>query len=56
MKFQVIKEHTSNNIIPIEVKKEEKVRIGKKSDINDGWINWVYCYSLDGFSEGWTPE
>lgn len=36
MKNQVIKEHKPNNSNPIKVKKGETVRVGKKSDEEDG--------------------
>lgn len=56
MKFQVIEEHKSNNPKPIMIKKEEIIKIGKRYDVEDGWSNWIYCYSIDGYTEGWTPE
>jgi hypothetical protein len=56
LKYRVIKEHKPNNSKPIKVKKGEKVKIGKISGMEDGWSNWVYCYSLDNNTEGWTPE
>lgn len=55
MKYQVIEEHIPNNSNPIKVSKGETVKLGRKSDQDDGWSNWIYCYSLDSNSEGWTP-
>lgn len=55
MKYQVIEEHKPDNNDPIKVKKGETVKVGRKSVEEDGWCNWIYCYSLDSNSEGWTP-
>lgn len=55
MKYQVVEEHKTNNSNPIKVKKGETVKLGRKSDEEDGWSNWIYCYSLDSNAEGWTP-
>lgn len=55
MKYKVIEEHKTNNRNPIKVEKGETVKLGRKSDEDDGWNNWIYCYSLQSNSEGWTP-
>lgn len=55
MKYQVIEEHKPNNSNYIEVRKGETVRIGRESNEEDGWINWIYCYSLNTNNEGWIP-
>lgn len=55
MRYQIIEEHKTDNNIPINVKKGETVKVGRKSFEEDGWENWIYCYSLDSHSEGWTP-
>lgn len=56
MKYQVIEEHKTNNNNPIKVKKGERVKLGRKSSEEDGWNNWIYCFSLDSNTEGWAPE
>lgn len=56
MKYRVIEEHKSNNSNPINVKKGEKVKLGRISSEADGWCNWVYCFSLGSDTEGWIPE
>lgn len=56
MKFEIIEEHKNNNPTPIIIRKGARVKIGKRSDGTESWSNWVYCYSLDGTCEGWTPE
>jgi hypothetical protein len=55
MEFEIIEEHKSNNPTPLIIKKGTRVKVGKRSDESDGWTNWIYCYSLDGNSEGWAP-
>ncbi len=55
MKYRVVEEHKPNNRNPIRVKKGETVILGRKSDEEDGWGNWIYCHSLHGTNEGWTP-
>jgi Variant SH3 domain. len=56
MKYQVNEDHKPNNMNPIRVSKGETVKLGKISDEEDGWNNWIYCYSLNNESEGWIPE
>ncbi|HZK56596.1 MAG TPA: SH3 domain-containing protein [Desulfosporosinus sp.] len=56
MKFELIEEHKSNNPTPLIIRKGTRVNVGKRSDGANSWPNWIYCYSLDGNSEGWTPE
>ena len=56
MQYQVVEEHKPNNSKPIKVRKGEKVKLGRTSDVEDGWNNWIYCYRLDSTSEGWTPQ
>ncbi|WP_186431596.1 SH3 domain-containing protein [Clostridium sp. BSD9I1] len=55
MKYKVIEEHKPNNSNPIKAEKGETVKLGRKSGGDDGWNNWIYCYSLHSNSEGWTP-
>lgn len=55
MKFQVVEEHKSNNSNPIKIKRGETVKLGRESVEEDGWSNWIYCYSLDSNTLGWTP-
>lgn len=55
MKYIVIEEHKNDNLTPIIVTKGTRVKLGERSDINGSWPNWIYCYSLDGQGEGWTP-
>ena len=55
MKYQVVEEHKPNNSNPIKVRKGETVKLGRISDEEDGWSNWIYCYCLNSTSEGWTP-
>lgn len=56
MKFEIIEEHENDNPIPLIIRKGTRVKIGEKSDAAVSWPNWIYCYSLDGISEGWTPQ
>lgn len=56
MKYEILEEHRPNNSNPIEVRKGETVKLGRKSNAEDGWSNWMYCYSLDSSNEGWVPE
>jgi hypothetical protein len=56
MRYQVVEEHKPNNSNPIKVRKGETIKLGRKSNEEDGWTNWVYCYSLESNSEGWTPS
>lgn len=55
MKFEVNEDHENNNPKPITIKKGTRVKIGKRSDDTESWPNWIYCYTLDEVSEGWTP-
>lgn len=55
MKFQIIEEHINDNLEPIKIKKGTKVKVGERSNGSGSWPNWIYCYSLDGNGEGWTP-
>ncbi|HAX73157.1 MAG TPA: ligand-binding protein SH3 [Firmicutes bacterium] len=55
MEFKIIKSHVCDNPYPLNVKLGEKVRVGSKSSIEDGWENWVYCYQVNGLGEGWAP-
>ena len=55
MKFEIIEEHISENPTPIKVIKGTRVKIGERSNSAGSWPNWIYCYSLDGNGEGWTP-
>jgi hypothetical protein len=55
MKFEIIEEHINDNPTPITVDKGAIVRVGERSNSAGNWPNWVYCYSLDGSGEGWTP-
>lgn len=55
MEFKIIEEHKSNNPTPLIIRKESRVKVGKRSDGAESWPNWIYCYSLDGNSEGWAP-
>ncbi len=55
MKYQITKTHTPENDAPIFVKKGEKVKLGKLSTIEDGWLDWIYCYNLNNNTEGWVP-
>jgi len=56
MKFEVIEDHKSDNKAPLIITKGTRVKVGRKSDDGESWPNWIYCSSLDGISEGWTPE
>ena len=55
MKYQVIEEHHCNNPKPLAIQKGATVKLGERSDEVENWPNWIYCYTLDGTSEGWTP-
>jgi len=55
MKFEIIQEHISDNRTPITVEKGAIVMVGERSNSAGSWPNWIYCYSLDGNGEGWTP-
>lgn len=55
MNFQIIEEHKCNNKMPLIIKKGARVKVGKTS-YGEEWENWIYCYNLDGTSEGWTPK
>jgi hypothetical protein len=55
MEFEVIEDHISNNSKPLKIIKGEKVKVGKISDESDGWVDWIYCYRIDGSSKGWVP-
>lgn len=56
MEFEIIEQHKSNNLTPLIIRKGTRVKIVKRSDGAESWPNWIYCYSLDGISEGWTPK
>ena len=56
MKFKIVEEHKSDNIKPIIIKKGEKIKVGERSDGSENWDGWIYCYSLNGIGEGWTPQ
>lgn len=55
MKYRLNQKHQNDNNSPINVSKGSKVKLGEKSDDLGPWPNWIYCYSLDGNGEGWTP-
>ena len=55
MIYEVIEEHRSDNVTPIIITKGTRVRVGERSNNDGSWPNWIYCYSLDGHGEGWTP-
>lgn len=55
MKYIIRENHKNDNLSPIIVLKGSKVKLGEHSNDNGPWPNWVYCYSLDGNGEGWTP-
>lgn len=52
----VTKQHTSNYPNPIRLLKGQYVIVGKKYEGNEGWNNWIYCYTKDKQLEGWVPE
>jgi hypothetical protein len=56
MEYEIIEEHKSNNNTPLIIRKGTRVKVGKRSDGDGSSPNWIYCYSLDGISEGWTHE
>lgn len=56
IKFKVIEKHASEYPNPIVLSKGVTVSVGKKSDVNGEWPNWVFCELLDGSNEGWVPE
>jgi hypothetical protein len=56
MDFVIIEQHKSNNPTPLIIRKGTRIKIGKRSDDAESWPNWIYCFSLDGISEGWTPK
>lgn len=41
MKYQVIEEHKPSNSNPIKVRKVKIVKLGRKSDAEDSWINMI---------------
>lgn len=43
MKYHVVEEHKPNNSKAIKVINGEKVKLGRESRVEDGWINWIYC-------------
>lgn len=55
MQFKVIEDHKCNNRKPLTIEKGTKVKVGRGSD-GEEWASWIYCYSIDGASEGWTPK
>ncbi len=54
--YQVIKQHKSNYPNPIKLCKGQTVMVGEKYNGNEGWKNWIYCFTIDHSSEGWVPE
>lgn len=56
MEYLVIKKHKSNYPNPINVRKGEKVLVGKEYEGEEDWVNWRYCYKTDKSQEGWIPE
>jgi hypothetical protein len=55
--YIVIKQHTSNYPNPIRLFKKQEVIVGKKYEDNEeGWNNWIYCYTKDKHLEGWVPK
>jgi hypothetical protein len=55
MKFEITQEHRSDDPTPITIRKGTRVKVGERSNSAGSWPNWIYCYSLDGEGEGWTP-
>jgi hypothetical protein len=55
VKFEIIEEHRSDNTKPIIIRKGTRVKVGERFNCNGNSPNWIYCYSLDGNGEGWTP-
>ena len=57
MKYIIIEDHKSDNPDPIIIKKGSRLKVDKKKvSTSEEWPNWIYCYSVDDNSEGWTPE
>ncbi len=56
MEFEITKEHKSDSSSPLIIEKETRIKLGDRSDDAGNWPNWIYCYTLDGISEGWAPE
>jgi hypothetical protein len=56
MDFVISEQHKSNDPTPLIIRKGARVKIGKRSGSSESWPNWIYCYSLDGISEGWLPK
>ncbi|QAA32534.1 SH3 domain-containing protein [Clostridium manihotivorum] len=56
MRFEVIEEHRYENNNPLIVKRGTRIKVVRRSNWGDGWINWAYCCTMDGTSEGWAPE
>lgn len=56
LKFEVIEGHVGDNPTPLTVRKGTTVKIGERSKDEGSWPNWIYCYSLNGTGEGWTPN
>ncbi|WP_018921963.1 SH3 domain-containing protein [Salsuginibacillus kocurii] len=55
--YKVTKQHTSNYPNPIILLKGQDVIVGKKYEGNEGWNNWIYCYTKDKHQlEGWVPK
>ncbi|MFV8829516.1 SH3 domain-containing protein [Alkalihalobacterium sp. APHAB7] len=54
--YIVTKQHISNYPNPIRLFKGQAVIISKKYEGNEGWNNWIYCYTKDKHLEGWVPE
>ena len=55
MKYIVRENHKNDNLTPIIVNKNSKVKLGERSNNNGNWPNWIYCYGLDNNGEGWAP-
>ena len=56
MEYVTTEEHKGNNPKPLIIMKETRLKLGERSDDSGSWPNWIYCYTLDGISEGWAPE
>jgi hypothetical protein len=56
MRFEVIEEHRYENHKPLIVKSGTRIKVVRRSNWGDGWINWAYFRTMDDTSEGWAPE
>ena len=54
-KYVVIERHKTNYSDPIELKKGEKVKVGRKFEEDPEWDGWVWCI-LESGEERWVPE